>query len=533
MDQQAIRQAIAAGQTSIGIELGSTRIKSVLTGPDLMPAASGSFDWENSQVDGIWTYSLEDVWHGLQNSFAALAADVKSRYDLDLTTTGAIGISGMMHGYLAFDQEDQLLVPFRTWRNTITGPASEELTELFNYPVPQRWSIAHLYQAIKNGEDHVGQIAYLTTLAGYVHWQLTGEKVMGVGEASGMFPIDLATRSFNTEMASQFDALVTERQYPWQLLDILPQVQVAGEKAGALTAAGARLLDPAGKLTTGIPFCPPEGDAGTGMVATNSIAPRTGNVSAGTSVFAMIVLEKELSRAYAEIDQVTTPDGNLVAMVHSNNCSSDYDAWIGLFAEAVKALGFAVSKPQLYDTLLGLALAGDPDCGGLLAFGYLSGEHITGFEEGRPLFVRSAGSAFNLGNFMRVHLSTALGALHTGLGILLDHEGVQVDEIKGHGGFFKTKEVGQRIMAAATGVPVSVLETAGEGGAWGIALLAAFAVKKEQDLNLADFLNQRVFVGQAGSILVPTPKEVAGFKDFMARYQQGLAIERAAVESLH
>ncbi|NCC77743.1 MAG: ATPase, partial [Clostridia bacterium] len=353
MDQKAIRQAIAAGQTSIGIELGSTRIKSVLTGPDLMPVASGSFDWENSQVDGIWTYRLDDVWHGMQSSFAALAADVKSRYDLDLTTTGAIGISGMMHGYLAFDQEDQLLVPFRTWRNTITGPASEELTELFNYPVPQRWSIAHLYQAIKNGEGHVGQIAYLTTLAGYVHWQLTGEKVMGVGEASGMFPIDLATRSFNTEMASQFDALVTERQYPWQLLDILPQVQVAGEKAGALTAAGARLLDPAGKLTTGIPFCPPEGDAGTGMVATNSIVPRTGNVSAGTSVFAMIVLEKELSRAYAEIDQVTTPDGNLVAMVHSNNCSSDYDAWIGLFAEAVKALGFAVSKPQLYDTLLG------------------------------------------------------------------------------------------------------------------------------------------------------------------------------------
>jgi len=532
MDQKAIRQAIAAGQTSIGIELGSTRIKSVLTGPDLMPVASGSFDWENSQVDGIWTYSLDDVWHGMQSSFAALAVDVQLRYDLDLTTTGAIGISGMMHGYLAFDQKDQQLVPFRTWRNTITGPASEELTELFNYPIPQRWSIAHLYQAILNGEDHVGRIVYLTTLAGYVHWQLTGEKVMGVGEASGMFPINLATRSFNAEMASQFDALVAERQYHWQLRDILPQVQVAGEKAGTLTAAGARLLDPTGKLTAGIPFCPPEGDAGTGMVATNSIAPRTGNVSAGTSVFAMIVLEKELSRAYAEIDQVTTPDGNLVAMVHSNNCSSDYDAWIGLFAEAVKALGFTVSKPQLYDTLLGLALAGDPDCGGLLAYGYLSGEHITGFEEGRPLFVRSAGSAFNLGNFMRVHLSTALGALHTGLGILLDREGVQVDEIKGHGGFFKTKEVGQRIMAAATGVPVSVLETAGEGGAWGIALLAAYCISSQTGTTLADFLNQRVFAGRAGSILAPTPKEVAGFKDFMARYQQGLRIERAAVESL-
>jgi len=533
MGQATIRQAIAAGQTSIGIELGSTRIKSVLTGPDLMPVASGSFDWENSQVDGIWSYSLDDVWHGMQSSFAALAADVKASYDLDLTTTGAIGISGMMHGYLAFNQENQLLVPFRTWRNTITGPASEELTELFNYPIPQRWSIAHLYQAILNGEDHVGRIIYLTTLAGYVHWQLTGEKVMGVGEASGMFPIDLATRSFHAEMASQFDARITERQYPWQLLDILPRVRVAGDKAGVLTAAGAKLLDPTGKLTAGIPFCPPEGDAGTGMVATNSIAPRTGNVSAGTSVFAMIVLEKELSRAYAEIDQVTTPDGNLVAMVHSNNCSSDYDAWIGLFAEAVKALGFTVSKPQLYDTLLGLALGGDPDCGGLLAYGYLSGEHITGFEDGRPLFVRSAGSAFNLSNFMRVHLSTALGALHTGLGILLDREGVQVDEIKGHGGFFKTQGVGQRIMAAATGVPVSVLETAGEGGAWGIALLAAFAVMNDYNLSLAEFLNQRVFAGQAGSIAAPTPKEVAGFRDFMARYHQGLAIERAAVEALH
>ena len=533
MDTATIRQAIASGQTSIGIELGSTRIKSVLTGSDLLPVASGSFDWENSQVDGIWTYSLDDVWHGMQSSFAALAADVKSRYDLDLTTTGAIGISGMMHGYLAFDQENQLLVPFRTWRNTITGPASEELTGLFKYPIPQRWSIAHLYQAILNDEDHVGRIAYLTTLAGYVHWQLTGEKVMGVGEASGMFPIDLATRSFNAEMASQFDALVSDRGYSWQLLDILPRVRVAGDKAGILTAAGAHLLDPSGKLIAGIPFCPPEGDAGTGMVATNSIAPCTGNVSAGTSVFAMIVLEKELSRAYAEIDQVTTPDGNLVAMVHSNNCSSDYDAWIGLFGEAVKALGFAVSKPQLYDTLLGLALKGDPDCGGLLAYGYLSGEHITDFEEGRPLFVRSAGNAFNLSNFMRVHLSTALGALHTGLGILLEKEEVQVDEIKGHGGFFKTREVGQRIMAAATGVPVSVLETAGEGGAWGIALLAAFAVMNEQGLSLAEFLDQRVFADQAGAILEPQTKEVAGFKDFMARYHQGLAIERAAVESLH
>ena len=533
MDTATIRQAIAAGQTSIGIELGSTRIKSVLTGPDLLPVASGSFDWENSQVDGIWSYSLDDVWHGMQSSFAALAADVKSRYDLNLTTTGAIGISGMMHGYLAFDQNGQQLVPFRTWRNTITGPASEELTGLFNYPIPQRWSIAHLYQAIKSGEDHVGRIAYLTTLAGYVHWQLTGEKVMGVGEASGMFPIDLATRSFNAEMASQFDALVADRGYSWQLLDILPRVRVAGDKAGILTAAGAHLLDPSGKLIAGIPFCPPEGDAGTGMVATNSIAPRTGNVSAGTSVFAMIVLEKELSRAYAEIDQVTTPDGNLVAMVHSNNCSSDYDAWIGLFAEAVQALGFTVSKPQLYDTLLGLALKGDPDCGGLLAYGYLSGEHITGFEEGRPLFVRSAGNTFNLSNFMRVHLSTALGALHTGLGILLEKEEVQVDEIKGHGGFFKTREVGQRIMSAATGVPVFVLETAGEGGAWGIALLAAFAVMNEQGLSLAEFLDQRVFAGQAGAILEPQTKEVAGFKDFVARYHQGLAIERAAVESLH
>lgn len=533
MEQAQIRQAIASGQNSIGIELGSTRIKAVMTGPDLMPVAAGGFDWENSQVNGIWTYRLDDVWRGIQGSFAALAADVKARYDLDLTTTGAIGISGMMHGYLVFDRSGNQLVPFRTWRNTITGPASEQLTQLFNYPIPQRWSIAHLDQAIQNGEDHVGQIDFMTTLAGYVHWQLTGEKVLGVGEASGMFPIDLKTRSFNAVMARQFDDRIAACQYPWRLRDILPQVLVAGDKAGTLSPAGARLLDPTGQLAAGIPFCPPEGDAGTGMVATHSIAQRTGNVSAGTSVFAMIVLEKELSRAYGEIDLVTTPDGNLVAMVHSNNCSSDYDAWIGLFGEAIKAFGMTVPKPQLYDTLLGLALAGDPDCGGLLAYGYLSGEHITGFEAGRPLFVRSAGSAFNLNNFIRVHLSTALGALHTGLGILLEHEGVQVDEIKGHGGFFKTREVGQRIMAAAIGVPVSVLETAGEGGAWGIALLAAYGMQAQPGETLKDFLSQRVFAGQAISILEPVAKEVAGFKHFMARYQQGLVIERAAVESLH
>lgn len=527
-----VKDAIINGQTVIGIELGSTRIKTVLIGADNTPIASGSHDWENSYINNIWTYSLEDIWKGVQDSYQKMAANVKDRFGVTVKNVGAIGISGMMHGYMVFNQDGNLLTPFRTWRNNITGQASEILTKLFNYPIPQRWSIAHLYQAILNQEEHISDISYMTTLAGYIHWKLTGQKVLGIGEASGVFPIDLKTKNFNSQMIEQFNELISSKNLPWRLENILPTILLAGEKAGELTAEGAQLLDVSGQLQPGIPLCPPEGDAGTGMVATNSVSVRTGNVSAGTSVFAMIVLEKELSRVYPEIDLVTTPDGKLVAMVHSNNCTSDYDAWISLFAEAIKALGMNIDKPKLYDTLLGMALQGDPDCGGLLAYGYISGEHITHFEEGRPMFVRLPNSNFNLANFMRVNLFTALGALKTGLNILLEKEKVKVDEILGHGGFFKTREVGQKIMAAAVNVPVSVMETAGEGGAWGIALLASYMLNREDNESLEDFLKQKVFAGKRGNSVAPDPSDVAGFNKFMERYTKGLAIERAAVDNL-
>lgn len=527
-----IKDTIINGQTAIGIELGSTRIKTVLIGADNTPIASGSHDWENSYVNEIWTYSLEDIWKGLQDSYSKMATSVKEQFGVAVKTTGAIGFSAMMHGYMVFDKNDKLLTPFRTWRNNMTAKSSEILTRLFNYPIPQRWSIAHLYQAILNQEQHVSEICHITTLAGYIHWKLTGRKVLGIGEASGMFPVDIATCEFNTGMIEQFTQLIEPKKLPWHLTDILPKVLVAGEKAGELTQEGARLLDVTGELQAGIPLCPPEGDAGTGMVATNSVAARTGNVSAGTSVFAMIVLEKELSKAYAEIDLVTTPAGKLVAMAHSNNCTSNYDAWIGLFSQAVKALGFEVSKPKLYDTLLGMALEGDADCGGLLSYGYVSGEHITHFEEGRPLFVRSSSGNFNLANFMRVNLFTSLGALKTGLNILMEKEAVKVEKMLGHGGFFKAREVGLKIMAAAVNAPVSIMETAGEGGAWGIALLASYMVNKEENESLEDFLDNRIFEGQKSQSMDPDPKDVEGFNEFMKRYTQGLAIERAAVDNL-
>jgi len=550
---EEIRQDIISGQTAIGIELGSTRIKTVLIGRHNQPAAAGGFDWENEFVAGVWTYRLEDVWRGIQVSFRKMAEQVLEKYGVPLETAGAIGVSAMMHGYLVFDSvrlDGKLLTPFRTWRNNITGPASEVLTGLFGYPVPQRWSITHLYQAILNGEQHVSDIRFMTTLAGYVHWQLTGERVLGVDDASGVFPIDLETRSFDTRMMDAFDAQVADQalRLPWRLSQILPRVLVAGEKAGVLSADGAARLDETGRLKPGIPFCPPEGDAGTGMVATNSIAVRTGNVSAGTSVFAMIVLEKALSRAYPEIDLVTTPDGSLVAMVHSNNCTSDYDAWMGLFDEATRALGAGVSRAKLYDTLLSLVLTGDPDGGGLLAYNYVSGEHITGFEEGRPLVVRSAQSRFTLANFMRTLLFSSLGALRTGLDILFEKEGVRIDELRGHGGYFKAREVGPRIMAAAVNTPVSVLETAGEGGAWGIALLAAYMARRNAVVNvagvadaavaqatvetLAEFLDRQVFAGSSGMRVEPDARDVQGFNTFMTRYTAGLEIERAAVQSM-
>ncbi|MDO5424406.1 MAG: FGGY-family carbohydrate kinase [Eubacteriales bacterium] len=526
------KQIIQNGQAILGIEFGSTRIKAVLIDDRHEVIASGSHNWENRLENNIWTYSLEDIWQGLQHSYQELAKDVQETYGVELECLAAIGFSGMMHGYMAFNEEGELLVPFRTWRNTITEEASEKLTELFDYHIPQRWSIAHLYQAILNGEEHVKDVRFFTTLAGYIHWKLTGQKVLGVGEASGMFPIDIETADFNKRMISQFDEAVAEKGYPWKLAELMPKVLVAGEDAGVLTEEGAKLLDPSGKLQAGIPMCPPEGDAGTGMAATNSVAKRTGNVSAGTSVFGMVVLEKELSKVYPEIDLVTTPSGDLVAMVHCNNCTSDLNAWVGIFKEFAEAFGVEVDMTKLFSTLYNKALEGDADCGGLLAYNYFSGEHITGFEEGRPLFVRTPDSKFNLANFMRVHLCTSLGALKTGMDLLLKQEGVQVDQILGHGGLFKTKGVGQRILAGALNAPVSVMETAGEGGAWGIALLAAYMLRKEEQETLDQYLAKKVFAGKTGEEMKPDPKDVQGFDEFIARYSAGLPIERAAVDNL-
>lgn len=465
------KNSIKNNKTALGIEFGSTRIKAVLVDENNMPIASGSYDWENRLENGIWTYHLEDIHAGLQGSYRALAENVKEQYGEELTSVGALGVSAMMHGYMPFNKDGELLVPFRTWRNNITGQASEELMELFQYNVPQRWSIAHLYQAILNKEEHVKDIDYMTTLEAYIHWKLTGKRIQGIGDAAGMFPVDSETKDYNEEMVQKFDKLVEPYGFPWKLRDIMPQVMVAGQDAGCLTEEGARLLDPSGKLQAGIPMCPPEGDAGTGMVATNSIRQRTGNVSAGTSVFAMIVLEKALSRPYKEIDMVTTPAGDPVAMAHSNNCTSDLNAWVNVFKEFAEAMGMEVDMNKLFGTLYNKAMEGDADCGGLLSYCYFSGEHMTGFEEGRPLFVRSPESRFTLANFMRTNLYTCLGAMRVGLNILLDKEQVKIDRLLGHGGLFKTKGVGQQILADAVNAPVSVMETAGEGGAWGIALL--------------------------------------------------------------
>lgn len=530
---QDIRQAIEAGKTSLGIEFGSTRIKAVLIDEDNNPIAVGGHGWENSHIDGVWTYSVDEIWQGLQDSYRQVVQIVKDKYDVNLTKVGAIGFSAMMHGYMAFDKNDQLLVPFRTWRNNITEESSKVLTDLFNYNIPQRWTIAHLYQAILNNEEHIAELNHVTTLAGYVHWQLTGEKVLGVGEASGVFPIDLETKSFNQAMIDQFNQLIEPKQLPWKLENLLADVLLAGEEAGTLTEAGAKLLDPTGQLEAGIPLCPPEGDAGTGMVATNSVAKRTGNVSAGTSVFAMIVLEKELERVHTEIDLVTTPTGSLVAMSHSNNCTSDLNAWVNIFAEYSQAMGMEADMDQIYGTLYNLALEGDHDTGGLLSYGYLSGEHITGFEEGRPLFVRSSNSQFTLPNFMRTHLFSALGAMKIGMDILLEEENVKLDEIIGHGGLFRTKGVGQQIMAAALNTPVTVMETADEGGAWGIALLASYLINKEADQTLEEYLNDTVFAQQEATTIAPKEDDVDSFNLFMERYKTGLPIERAAVDHLN
>jgi sugar (pentulose or hexulose) kinase len=523
-------------KTFLGIELGSTRIKAVLIDENFDPLASGGHDWENQLLDGVWTYRLEDVWTGLQSCFRALAKDVEARRKEPLSSLriAAIGISAMMHGYLVFDKEGKQLAPFRTWRNTITEVAAAELTEKFEFNIPQRWNIAHLYQAVLNGEPHIKDIAFLTTLAGYVHWKLTGKKVLGVGDASGVFPIDSGTNTYNSRMIDQFDELikdVTKGAIGWKLEEILPAVLNAGDDAGVLTGEGAGLLDPSGTLKAGIPLCPPEGDAGTGMVATNSVAGRTGNVSAGTSVFAMLVLEKELSRVYTEIDMVTTPSGKPVAMVHCNSCTSDLDAWISLLKEAAELFTPKVEKRELYDLLYYRAVEGDADGGGLLAYNYYSGEPITGLEQGRPLFTRAPDSGLSLANFMRTLLYSTMATLKIGMDILLKREQVRLDRLLGHGGLFKTEGVGQRFMAAALGVPVGVMASAGEGGAWGIALLAAYRVEKGET-PLEAFLDQKVFTRNPGTWTSPGAKDAQGFEAFMKRYTEGLAIEKAAVNHL-
>ena len=526
---EEIKKDIESGNTALGIEFGSTRIKAVLTDGTTAPIAQGSYEWENRLENGIWTYSLEDIWKGLKDCYADLAADVKNQYGLTLKRVGAMGVSAMMHGYMAFDADGKLLVPFRTWRNTMTAEAARRLTDLFNYNIPQRWSIAHLYQAVINGEEHVSRVHFLTTLAGYVHWKLTGKQVLGVGDASGMFPIDPATGQYDAEMLDKFEEMMVPKGYPWKLRDLLPKVLSAGDEAGTLTEEGAKLLDESGNLEAGIPLCPPEGDAGTGLTATNSVAVRTGNVSAGTSVFAMVVLEKTLETVHQEIDMVTTPDGHLVGMVHCNNCTSDLNAWVNLLGECAESFGVKVDKNELYGVLYRKALEGAADCGGVTAYNYFSGEPITGLDAGRPMVVRTPDADFSLANFMRSHLYSAVATLKIGMDILLKEEHVAVDSLMGHGGFFKTPVVGQRVMAAGMNAPITVMDTASEGGAWGIAILAAFMKEKKDGETLSSYLNDKIFAGQTGTTLNPDPEDVKGFDAFLEEYKKLLPAEKAAV----
>lgn len=519
-------------KTALGLELGSTRIKAVLIGPEHAVLASGAHDWENRLEHGYWTYALDDVWAGVQDAFARLARQVQERYGTPLHTVGAMGVSGMMHGYLPFARDGAQLAAFRTWRNTTTERAAALLTERFAFNVPQRWSVAHLYQAILDGEPHARDIAYLTTLAGYVHWRLTGERVLGVGEASGMFPIDSVACGYDAGMEKTFDALLAQEGMPYRLADILPRVLCAGADAGTLTAEGACLLDPTGVLRPGVPLCPPEGDAGTGMAATNSVGVRTGNVSAGTSVFAMAVLERPLARVYPEIDMVTTPTGRPVAMVHCNTCTSDLDAWVRVLGEMAGAAGAKLEKPRLYDLFYQKALEGEADCGGLVSYNYYSGEPVTGVESGRPLFMRRPDARFTLANFARVQLYAAMATLKLGMDILLVEEGVRLDTLLGHGGLFKTPVVGQKLLAGALDVPVAVMETAGEGGPWGMALLAAYRVRRAEGQTLEEYLADTVFRGAQGSVQQPDAADTAGFARFLTDYKSGLAVEKAAAAAL-
>lgn len=529
MDAKAI---IESGRAVLGIELGSTRIKAVLTDNECRPIAAGVHDWENQLSNGLWTYSIEAILYGLQSCYSSLREDVSRKYGVEIETLASIGVSAMMHGYMPFNASGEILTPFRTWRNTNTGAAAERLSALFDFNIPLRWSISHLYQAILDKEPHVSDITFLTTLAGYIHWKLTGQKVLGIGDASGMLPVDPATKTYNERMVKDFEALIAPEGYPWHLIDILPRVLVAGEQAGELTESGARLLDASGHLRPGVPFCPPEGDAGTGMCATNAVLKRTGNVSAGTSSFSMIVLEKELSRPYEVIDIVTTPDGSPVAMVHCNNCTSDLNAWVGLFREFQQLMGGDTDMDTLYGRLYNHALTGESDCGGLLSYNFYSGEPVAGLAEGRPMLMRKTTDRFTLANLMRANLYASVAVLKIGNDILFNQEKVIVDRITGHGGLFKTPGVGQRVLAAALNSPITVMETAGEGGAWGIALLAAFAVDNPGGLTLPEWLNERVFHGERGIEIAPDPQDVEGFDAYSRRFAACLPVETAACDTL-
>lgn len=525
-------EKIRAGKTSLGIEFGSTRIKAVLIDDTYATIAAGDYGWASHLENGLWSYTQEEIWTGLRTAYARLAADVESAYGEKLTHVGRIGFSAMMHGYLAFDEHDELLVPFRTWQNTNTSEAHDKLSELFQYNIPERWSIAHLYQCVLNGEEHIGKVRFITTLAGYVHWKLTGRKVLGVGDASGMFPIDPATHAYETAFIERFDALPEVAAQPWNLADLLPEPLVAGTPAGELTEEGARLLDPTGTLQPGITFAPPEGDAGTGMVATNSVRVRTGNVSAGTSIFAMVVLEHKLARLHPEVDLVTTPAGDLAGMSHANNFTSDLNAWIGLFGQFAAAIGQPVDAGTLYGTLFRAAIADDVDsnCGGLINYPFRSGEFLAGLPEGRPLFARGPEAAMSLGNFMRAQLFSAFSPVKIGMDVMTKDEGVAVDSLVGHGGIFTTPKVAQKILAAAFDTPIRVMSTAAEGGAWGMAVLADYLFHADQPLD--EFLDSRVFADAESTTEAPDAADVAGFEEFFDRFRKGLPIEHAAIANI-
>ena len=525
-------EKIRAGKTSLGIEFGSTRIKALLIDDTYTTIAAGDYGWASHLEDGLWSYSQEEIWTGLQTAYAALAEDVENAYGEKLTRVGRIGFSAMMHGYLAFGKDGELLVPFRTWQNTNTSEAREKLSELFQYNIPERWSIAHLYQAVLNNEEHIGKVDFFTTLAGYVHWKLTGKKVLGVGDASGMFPIDPTTHTYETEFIEKFNAIPEVAAQPWKLADLLPEPLVAGTPAGTLTEEGAKLLDPTGTLQPGITFAPPEGDAGTGMVATNSVRVRTGNVSAGTSIFAMVVLERKLERLHPEVDLVTTPAGDLAGMSHANNFTSDLNAWVGLFGQFAAAIGTPVDAGTLYGTLFRAAIADDVDsnCGGLINYPFRSGEFLAGLPEGRPLFARGPEARMSLGNFMRAQLFSAFSPVKIGMDVMTKDEGVAVDSLVGHGGIFTTPKVAQKILAAAFDTPIKVMSTAAEGGAWGMAVLADYLWHADQPLD--EFLDARVFADAASTTENPDEGDVAGFEEFFDRFRKGLPIEHVAIESI-